>query len=120
MLLHIISTSDLDRSQASGEISPPSLDSEGFVHCSYPDQLLIPANERFRGRRDLVVLVLDASVIEPPLVVEDSYGSGTLFPHVYGPIPIQAIERVIEFQPEPDGSFELPALIRDQLPFEPS
>ena len=83
------------------------------MHCSYPDQLLIPANQRFHGRRDLVALVLNPAAIAQPLVVEDSYGSGTSFPHVYGPIPMDAIDRVIDFQPEPDGSFVLPAALWD-------
>ncbi len=112
MLLHIISKADLERANVSGEISPPSLESEGFVHCSYPDQVLIPANERFRGQDDLVLVVLDPRRIGAPVVVEDSYGSGAAFPHAYGPIPLTAVVRLIDFPPRPDGSFDLPPVLR--------
>ncbi|MGI9610082.1 MAG: DUF952 domain-containing protein [Acidimicrobiia bacterium] len=112
MLLHIISRDELAAARATGQIAPPSLDAEGFVHCSYPEQVLVPANERFRGREDLVLLSLSSDRIPALLVVEDSYGSGTSFPHVYGPIPVDAIEAVIEFPAEPDGTFVLPPRIR--------
>ncbi|MFW2381271.1 MAG: DUF952 domain-containing protein [Acidimicrobiales bacterium] len=115
MLLHIISQDELAAARACGEISPPSLDSEGFVHCSYPEQVLIPANERFRGRENLVLLSLDTELIRHPLVVEDSYGSGTSFPHVYGPIPVEAIEQVIDFPTQSDGTFVLPPMVQAEL-----
>jgi len=115
VLLHIISRDELATAHASGEIAPPSLAAEGFVHCSFPEQLLVPANERFRGREDLVLLSLGRELIPHPLVVEDSYGSGTSFPHVYGPIPAEAIEQVIEFPPQPDGTFVLPPMVQAEL-----
>ncbi len=88
----------------------PSLAMEGFIHCSYLRQVLTPANQRFRGRTDLVLLVLDPERIPSPLIVEDSYGSGTEFPHVYGPIPIDSIRRIVNFPSNEDGSFDLPDL----------
>ncbi len=110
MLLHIIGTDDLRAARETGEIVTPSLAEEGFIHCSYENQVLTPANQRFSGRYDLVLLVLDPRLISSPLVVEDSYGSGTEFPHVYGPIPVDAIIRIVEFPPTTDGSFDLPVL----------
>lgn len=86
-----------------------SLDSEGFIHCSTADQLLIPANERFRGRRDLVLLKIEASALSSALVYEDCYASGLAFPHVYGPIGRHAVVGIIDFPPTVDGGFELPA-----------
>jgi uncharacterized protein (DUF952 family) len=111
VLLHIITAEDLAEARAIGQIAPASLESEGFVHCSYPEQVLTPANERFGGQSNLVLLVLNPDQIQAPVVVEDSYDSGTAFPHIYGPIPVDAIDQVIEFPPEPDGSFVLPPLV---------
>lgn len=110
MLLHIISDSALASAREVGEIAPESLQAEGFVHCSYPDQVLTPANERYAGQEDLLLIVLAADRIPHPLVVEDSYGSGTAYPHVYGPIPTAAIDREVRFPCRPDGTFELPDL----------
>ncbi|MBT8239650.1 MAG: DUF952 domain-containing protein [Acidimicrobiia bacterium] len=117
MLLHIITAEGLADARASGQVAPESLESEGFVHCSYPEQVLVPANERFGGQRNLVLLVLNPNQIQAPVVVEDSDGSGITFPHVYGPIPIAAVERVIDFPPELDGRFVLPPAIRDSTSF---
>ena len=110
VLLHIIGTDDLRAAREVGEIVAPSLADEGFIHCSYDNQVLTPADQRFSGRHDLVLLVLDPQLITAPLVIEDSYGSGTEFPHVYGPIPLDAILRIVEFPPNADGSFDLPVL----------
>lgn len=107
-LLHICSKSELLASQIRGEIVTESLQSEGFIHCSFVDQVLIPANERFGGRVDLVLVNLDQTKIDPPIVVEDSYGSGVAFPHIYGPIDITAIKSIIEFPCDAYGVFTLP------------
>ncbi len=115
MLLHIISDDDFSAARASGCIAPSSLHTEGFVHCSYPEQVLTPANERFRGQNNLVLLSLAPARVQPRLLVEDSYGSGVSFPHVYGPIPVGAVEDVIEFPCEPDGSFVLPSRVLAQV-----
>lgn len=110
MLLHIISRSEWDRAQAAGQIAPDSLASEGFVHCSYADQVLIPANARYPNRQDLLLLVLDPGAIPHRIVEEDSDGSGSAFPHVYGPIPVTAVIRAVAFPPGEDGTFSLPAV----------
>ena len=109
MLLHIISRDEMTAAEIIGVVAPESLTSEGFVHCSYEHQVLTPANERFAGRTDLLLLVLVPDLIPHPLVVEDSYGSGIEFPHIYGPIPVEAIERRVAFPPNHDGTFTLPA-----------
>lgn len=87
----------------------PSLDAEGFIHCSTPEQVLIPANERFVGQSDLVLLVIDPARLDAELVFEDCYESGMEFPHVYGPIPTAAVTDVVDFPPNDDGTFDLPA-----------
>lgn len=108
MLLHIIPEDDLARADRRGTIAPESLRTQGFVHCSFPEQVLIPANERFGGRTDLVLLVLDPIAIPHPIIVEDSDGSGRAFPHVYGAIPTAAIRARHGFPPAADGTFSLP------------
>lgn len=108
MLLHIISGEDLAIADRTGVIAPPSLETDGFVHCSHPDQVLVPANERFRGRTDLMLLVLDPNAIPHAIVVEDSDHSGQAFPHVYGPVPVAAVRARVPFPPEADGRFSLP------------
>lgn len=91
-----------------GSYVDPSLAAEGFIHCSTAEQVLIPANERFAGRDDLVLLVVDLERVPSRTVFEDCYESGQAFPHIYGPIPVAAVTRVVPFPCEPDGTFQLP------------
>lgn len=109
-LLHIAPRADWTAAHAvGGDYTDPSLDAEGFIHLSTPDQVLIPANERFAGRTDLVLLVIDPTRLDDEVVFEDCYESGLEFPHLYGPLPTQAVTKVVDFTPEADGTFVLPA-----------
>lgn len=108
-LLHITTAAAWADAQSNGALTDPSLESEGFIHCSTPAQVLIPANERFAGRDDLILLVIDPDRLTERLVFEDSYGSGTEFPHVYGPINADAVVRQVAFPGNEDGTFKLPA-----------
>jgi uncharacterized protein (DUF952 family) len=89
-LFHIVERSRWDEALAEGTYAPESLAAEGFVHCSYLEQVEPVANALYRDASDLVVVELDAVLLEAPVVVEDTYGTGTSFPHVYGPIAVRA------------------------------
>jgi glutathione S-transferase len=69
-----------------------SLDEEGFIHCSTREQMQDTAN-RFYGDLDqLVVLTIDPRLVPSPIVFEPpAPGSDALFPHIYGPLPIAAV-----------------------------
>lgn len=69
----------------------PSLDDEGFIHCSTWEQVPEVARRHFRGHTDLVLLNIDPDLIEGSVVYEDLYDTGEEYPHVYGPIPASAI-----------------------------
>ncbi|QXC61699.1 DUF952 domain-containing protein [Aquihabitans sp. G128] len=91
-LYHLASSAEWAEHQAAGEIAPPSLGLEGFVHCSYGRQVAGTVEKHFAGATDLLVLELDPSALgDVALVEEDSYGSGQAFPHAYGPIPVAAV-----------------------------
>ncbi len=111
-ILHITSAEAWRRQRHQGDgFRDPSLEGEGFIHCSTLDQVLIPANERFAGRRDLVLLVVEVARIGHEVVYEDCYRSGMRFPHIYGPIPIDGVAAVVPFPPDSDGRFsEVPSL----------
>jgi uncharacterized protein (DUF952 family) len=89
-LFHIVERSRWNEAVAEGWYAPESLAAEGFVHCSYLEQVEPVANALYRDASDLVVVELDAALLDAPVVVEDTYGSGTAFPHVYGPITVRA------------------------------
>jgi len=109
LILHIAQRGDWQRSEGQGSYRCSSLLDEGFIHCSTPEQVLIPANERFRGRQDLLLLCIEVERLDCELRYEDCYDSGMAFPHVYGPIGLDAVVAVVDFPPGDDGRFELPA-----------
>jgi uncharacterized protein (DUF952 family) len=78
---------------------------EGFIHCSNGHQVVWVANQRFRGRTDLVLLHIDPTRLGAQVRYENLEGGEELFPHVYGPIPVTAVVDVVRFLPAEDGTF---------------
>ena len=76
-----------------------------------PNRYIWVANQRFRGRTDLVLLHIDPTRLRSEVRYENLEGGETLFPHVYGAIPIGAVLNVIPLRPLEDGSF-----VRGQTP----
>ncbi|MPZ13220.1 MAG: DUF952 domain-containing protein [Chloroflexi bacterium] len=111
MIPHICSRADWAAARDRGFYAPESLDRVGFVHCSDPGTVHLPAATFHAGRTDLVLLEVDPGRLDAELRWEPSNRSdpsAPWFPHIYGPIPIGAIVGVHDFPPLPDGRFELP------------
>ena len=89
-VFHIIDTAAWRHAQDAGEVRPPSLSDEGFVHCSFADQVAGTLARHFDGVQGLLVLEFDPAALSS-VRVEDSHGSGQAFPHVYGPLPVTAV-----------------------------
>lgn len=116
MILHITTAAEWEAAQALGDYRLDTLDTEGFIHCSTREQVLGPANAMYRGRADLVLLVIDPSRLAANLVYEDSHETGVLFPHLYGPLNLDAVTQVVPFPPRTDGTFELPPDLTKENP----
>jgi uncharacterized protein (DUF952 family) len=97
-ILHITTPGAWAAAQAAGTIRPPSLDIEGFVHCSTRAQLDTTLARHFRGAGPLLVLRLDPAAIAADLRWEESH-PGERFPHVYAAIPVSAVVDVDEVTP---------------------
>ena len=107
-ILHITPRSAWEAAQISGVYRGDTLDTEGFIHCSTIAQVLGPANIRFRGQQDLLLLRIDPGKVQSEIIYEDCCESGDLFPHIYGPLNLDAVIDIFDFPPNPDGSFSLP------------
>lgn len=95
-LYHLASAAEWEAHQRAGSIAPPSIEAEGFVHCSYGRQVAGTVAKHFTGATDLLALALDRQALGDVAVVdEDSYGSGQAFPHAYGPIPVGAVVGIV-------------------------
>ncbi|MFP3882839.1 MAG: DUF952 domain-containing protein [Actinomycetota bacterium] len=93
MTIHIFHLAEpADWARSTDTYSPPSVDEEGFVHCSTADQLPVVARERYLDHNRLILLTIDPDQLDlEALVYEDLYGEGEEFPHVYGPLPTSAV-----------------------------
>jgi len=107
-IFHITTRSDWLAAAGSGSYTADTLASEGFIHCSFRDQVLSVANARFRDRNDLVLLQIDPEGVEAPIREENLEGGSAHFPHIYGALECSAVRRVLAFSPGDDGSFSLP------------
>lgn len=112
-LLHICTIEEWLSVRAVNEIRPESLTSVGFVHLSSPEQVHLPANRLFAGREDLVLLVLDPARLGSPVRWEPGVPgdpASMVFPHLYGPLPTNAVTAVVNYAPGADGEFTPPDL----------
>ena len=117
MILHITTRAEWLASQTSGEYHAPSLQAEGFIHCSTEKEVVHVANAFYRGQKDLVLLVMDEARLKPRVKWEAPAGppaagisKSDQFPHIYGSINIDAVASVLDFEPDPAGRFILPPL----------
>ena len=75
-----------------------SLKREGFIHCSKESQYLRVANARFINEElPLVVLIIDSTKILSKIIYENLEGGTENFPHIYGPINLDAIIKAVPF-----------------------
>ncbi len=106
-ILHITTASQWQEAQAVRCYRGDTLDSQGFIHTSEPRQVVGVADAIFRGRTDLVLLVIDPERVQAPIRY-DAAPNGDRFPHIYGPLNLDAVIGVLPFPPRPDGTFALP------------
>jgi uncharacterized protein (DUF952 family) len=117
LIVHIVSRYDWEDARAAGEYRAESLESQGFIHCSTPEQVTRVANAVYHGQTGLALLVIETDRLAAPLKFEPPVhpaagrpetGSAELFPHLYGALNLDAVVRVVDFPPQPDGTFALP------------
>lgn len=102
-IVHICTQPAWQAALQAGEYRHASLETEGFIHCSSPQQVLQVANRYYPGAQDLLLLWIDPQ----QLVVElrwDPVGD-TTYPHIYGPFNLEAVASVTLFSPDDDGIF---------------
>ncbi|MGC9400772.1 MAG: DUF952 domain-containing protein [Anaerolineae bacterium] len=119
-LLHITTREAWQIARTEGVYRGNTLESDGFIHCSLPEQVVAVANALYRGREDLVLLVIEAARVEAEIRYEDCYATGQAFPHVYGPLNLDAVSDVVAFPPHADGTFALPKPLRSVEASPPS
>ncbi|MGW7516259.1 DUF952 domain-containing protein [Streptomyces sp. NPDC054796] len=106
-LLHITERVLWDAARESGSYEMSTrgrtLHEEGFIHCSLRHQLRSVAEMLYGADTDpadLVVLVIDSDRLTAPVRFEPpAPGADEEFPHLYGPLPVDAVVDVEEWHP---------------------
>ncbi len=105
-IYHITKKSEADHAAIVGNYQPKFFERDGFIHCSFAQQVAIVANSNFSGQTDLVLLEIDPKKLKAKVVNENLVGGQELFPHIYGALNMDAVVRVLSFASKQDGYFE--------------
>ncbi len=117
MIYHIASRAAWLAAQRAGRYSAPSLETEGFIHCSAREQVLAVAAAFYADQADLLLLCIDEGKLGADLRWEAAAhpaadaappAMSSLFPHVYGPLNLDAVIAAVALPLKEDG-FALPA-----------
>lgn len=101
---HMTPTTAWRAQQQAHHYVPEAWPEDGFIHCTdEPDELLAVGNRYYCGdERSWLALQIDCEKIDAPVVYEDEAGQ---FPHIYGPLPVAAVDAVVELERDNRGRF---------------
>lgn len=92
-LLHVTTREAWEAARPLGLYEGDTLAGEGFIHCCTDEQLAGVLERHFGGRQDLMLLVIDAERVTS----EVRWEAG--FPHVYGPLELEAVIHAAPLSP---------------------
>lgn len=104
-IYHITTQIEWYQAKVDGKYTFCSLETEGFIHCSLVSQYLKVANFRFKGKENLILLEIDEEKVSAKVVYENLEGGVEDFPHIYGPLNIEAVVNVYQMLTDETGNF---------------
>jgi len=114
-IYHVALDGDWTEAQNTGEYRTSTrgarLEDVGFIHASFRNQVeRIGAFLYGDVDEELVVLVIDAARVHIPIKTEVLEGGDEAFPHIYGPLPIDAVVAVLSAHANADATFTVEGL----------
>ena len=91
LIYHITTREAWAKASETGSYATPSLKDEGFIHCSELSQVADIKSRFYAGVQDLVLLTIDTEKLTSQLIFEWSPSVQNTFPHIYGPINVDAV-----------------------------
>ena len=92
-LYHILPLREWTATQKLRHYAPASLSQEGFIHLSTHEQLSLVQERHFKNHADLVLLHIDPLKVTAALKFETVYPQEAPYPHLYGPLNLDAVIR---------------------------
>jgi uncharacterized protein (DUF952 family) len=112
VIFHIAEASDWQAAQVCGDYRVSTrgrtLADEGFIHAARREQVPAVAEAFYADAGPLLLLSIDPARLSAP-VHDDEVAPGIVFPHIYGPIDLEAVVAVEPLERGTDGRFVLPA-----------
>ena len=107
-IYHLAQAQDWDNAQKMGAYRADSLAFEGFIHCSFQEQLKGTLEKHFKDSQELVLLKIEIENLNAEWLKENTSGGQELFPHLYGELNLDAVSRVWPLKRPNNSPFELP------------
>ncbi len=82
-----------------------TLKTDGFIHCSTEKQYLEVSHRIFKGQNGLVLLKINVELVDKKIIYENLEGGSTSYPHIYGALNINAVEKAKDLILDQDGKF---------------
>ena len=95
LIYHVTTKQEWKAAQEKGYYTAPSLKTEGFIHCSEEQQVKGVLERYYKGKTDLLKLVIDPQKLQHELKYELALSVNENFPHLYGPINLDAVVDVV-------------------------
>ena len=95
VIYHVTTGGDWEAARQKSFYEHPSLSAEGFIHCSQENQVAGVLDRYFTGQTNLVKLVIDTDRLTSHFVFDWSPSTQDTFPHIYGPINLDAVTDVV-------------------------
>jgi uncharacterized protein (DUF952 family) len=93
-IFHITTREEWEAAKANGAYEAATQALEGFMHCSTDEQVDGVLERYFAGKTGLVKLRIDREKLTSPLIFELATSVNQVFPHLYGPLNIEAVVEV--------------------------
>ncbi|MBS1797578.1 MAG: DUF952 domain-containing protein [Acidobacteria bacterium] len=90
LIYHIVLPEVWEKFADEYEYAAESLETEGFIHCSYRNQLDAVLERYYRDAEKVLILEINPHRLTSPLVAEPSTAR-EIYPHIYGKINKSAI-----------------------------
>ena len=107
-IVKIAKCHDWDAARSTGSYKPSSFETDGFIHCSILEEVADVANYHYLGDTDLLLLYIDSERVVSEIRYETAGDDDVLWPHIYGPLNLDAVYETVDFIPDTGGRFSQP------------
>jgi uncharacterized protein (DUF952 family) len=95
MIFHILQTAEWEHERSNSIYTPATFEQEGFIHLCDEEQIAGVVERYFPEPADLVALCIEPDKLKAELRYENLLGGEELFPHLYGPLNLDAVLEVL-------------------------